>query len=152
MQSAARWQKKPSYSTTCHALNWRHIGGCRYATLERQALVKKSLTPAAVCSAYVCENSRFLSAYNVVPSTRMVLYHPGAFLYPGQRHQPCCRSPPLSFRPRQNLNERKMQDCQHHRPQPHDRQKRLGGVGNCWPDRAAEAGLLRTEPHLCEDT
>ena len=115
MQSAARRQKKKA--VVQHNLSRTKlaaIGGCRYATLERKALVKKSLTPAAAYSAYVCENSRFLSAYNVVPSTRMVLYHPGAFLYPGQRHQPCCRSPPLSFRPRQNLNERKMQDGNYH--------------------------------------
>ena len=94
------------------------LGECRHAVAIQKPdwylSVKKSLTPATAHSTHTCENRHFLTAHNVITCTRMASRCPGAFLCPGQRHRPCCRSPPLSFRPRQNLNERKMQDGNYH--------------------------------------
>ena len=57
-------------------------------------LSKKACPPATAKSTQACENSRLLTAHNVVPSIRMALRRPGALLFPGQRYRPRCRSPP----------------------------------------------------------
>ena len=51
-----------------------------------ESLLRQSFTQA-------CENSRFLTFHNVVPSTRRALHCSGAFLYPGRTIRLRCRSP-----------------------------------------------------------
>ena len=77
-------------------------------------LLKKACPPTAAHSTQTCENSRFLTAHNIVACTRMAPRRPGAFVFSRQRHRPRCRSSPLSFRPQQKLNKRKMQDGNYH--------------------------------------
>ena len=79
-----------------------------------KSLSKKAYPPAAAKSTQDCENSRFLTTHNIVACTRMAPRRPGAFAFSSQRHRPRCRFSPLSFRPQQKLNKRKMQDGNYH--------------------------------------